>query len=285
MTKNKMNNLLVNGKKIALLAMFAVLPFANINTASAKPAEELTEEEWAKIEQFDEIALRFFLGIMFVFGGGMIYYVLTEPGKVRFNWAWHKNSASYSSGYGTEDKPKKKWEFVSFIKQKVKEKPYKRVAINKPTIKEDDFAKCPSTVFDTKLQSLFLSYLKINIGSYLQKRLKKTFNLSDYKNHDFSEEINNAQDNLLTNIQTWLSKQPKNKEIETIKNYVLYMNWKQFLNNCKDSWHPVFVKDKIFSDSGTINKSALEQYIQTSWTNIAQQYKDMLAGMTDGRIR
>lgn len=280
-----MNNLFVGGRKVALLALFALLPFANINTASAKPAEELTEEEWAKIEQFDEIALRFFLGIMFVFGGGMIYYVLTEPGKVRFNWAWHKNSASYSSGYGTEDKPKKKWEFVSFIKQKVKEKPYKRVAINKPKIKQDDFAKCPSTPFDTKLQNLFLSYLKINIGSYLQKHARKNFKLSDYENHDFAEEIDNAQDNLLTNIQTWLSSQPKNTEIETLNNYVLYNDWQKFLDQNKDAWHPISGKDKIFSDSGSINKVALEQYIQTSWANIGQLYKDIMAGMTHGRIR
>ena len=266
MTKNKMHNLLVGGKKIALLGMFALLPFANINTAHAKTADELTEEEWAKIEQFDEIALRFFSGIMFVFGTGLMLLILNNYEKIRLNWSLNRNSASRTE-YGTKDKP------------------YKRVAINKPKIKQEDFAKCPSTPFDTKLQSLFLSYLKINIGSYLQKHARKNLKLSDFENHDFSEEVNNAQDNLLTNIQTWLSGLPNNTEIETIKNYVFYNNWQEFLNKCKDAWHPLFVKDKIFSDSGTINKSALEKYIQTSWTNISQQYKDMIDGMNNVRTR
>lgn len=267
-----MNNLFVGGRKVALLALFAVLPFANINTASAKPAEELTEEEWAKIEQFDEIALRFFLGIMFVFGGSAIYIFLMNSKKLQP--VWNKNW-----------KINKNWNFIPHIEHKVKEKPYKRVAINKPKIKQDDFAKCPSTPFDTKLQNLFLSYLKINIGSYLQKRARKNFKLSDYENHDFAEEIDNAQDNLLTNIQTWLSSQPKNTEIETLNNYVLYNDWQKFLDQNKDAWHPISGKDKIFSDSGSINKAALEQYIQTSWTNIGQLYKDIMAGMTHGRSR
>lgn len=93
MTKNKMYNLLVGGKKAVLLAMFAALPLSNINAVneqSSEPQTKQTEatENLAKSEDTRGL-ISVYSVMIFLFGGIAVYFYMwgkeTRPNKQKEN--------------------------------------------------------------------------------------------------------------------------------------------------------------------------------------------------------
>lgn len=94
MTKNKMNNLLIGGKKAVLLAMFAAMPLSNINAVNKQPSDTVTEQTETKLTESEiKYGTISAYGVMiFLFAGIAFYFYIwdKETGPYKKN-KYYKN--------------------------------------------------------------------------------------------------------------------------------------------------------------------------------------------------
>ena len=107
MTKNKMYNLLVGGKKAVLLAMFAALPLSNINAVNEQSSESQTEKTQATEHLTKSEVKRGTISVcgvmVFLFVGIAVYFYIwgkeTRPNKKKGKPYKNLNITRLNSGF------------------------------------------------------------------------------------------------------------------------------------------------------------------------------------------
>lgn len=84
MNKNKMNNLVAGGKKLALIAMLATMPLANVRAQeSADRTDNTITMSFDQMERENAENMLKILGFAIGFGGG--YYLLKKINERKIN--------------------------------------------------------------------------------------------------------------------------------------------------------------------------------------------------------